>query len=305
MDESVRKMLEEKYGEKLSSLNSAQAFANLGDVIAGGRVGSQNDFYNAQKKEALDSTLGKYDRQNAVSLKINQAMSEDEFKRQQAKDALDFKMQQLLLQKQQNEANLELRKQNMLSQKEERLTRTKERSLKDQELSSTQAKQLGLAESGQLANKQYQEALAKGKASGEFDPTSYSDMLDTSEWAPQWMKSSAGKEAMSAQAAWVESYLRDASGAAIPPSERGAYSKDYFPRPGDTPEILKNKESLRAQKEKAALIGAGPGAKLFEKQEPQKPKAQGFLKVLDPKGNIRLIPANQLDAAINAGGKPL
>lgn len=120
-----------------------------------------------------------------------------------------------------------------------------------------QAKQQGLAEIGNMANSQYEAALRKGQADRSFDPTDPKQFIDNSSWAPKWLKSDAAGEAESAQSAWVESYLRDASGAAIPPSERLSYARDYFPRPGDTPEAVKNKAMLRAQKERNALLAAG------------------------------------------------
>ena len=71
------------------------------------------------------------------------------------------------------------------------------------------------------------------------------------------MKNNKAIEAQAAQSAWVESYLRDASGAAIPPSERMAYAKDFFPQPGDSTDVVANKAQLRAQKMENARIAAG------------------------------------------------
>lgn len=132
--------------------------------------------------------------------------------------------------------------------------RAEARALKQQELSPIQAKQRGLYESGKLAEEQYNTAVGD---KSEFDPTGVGQVIDNSEWAPNWMKNSKAVESQAAQSAWVEGFLRDASGAAIPPNERMAYAKDFFPRPGDTPEVVANKAKLRQQKMENARVASG------------------------------------------------
>lgn len=130
------------------------------------------------------------------------------------------------------------------------------RALKQQELSSTQAKQRGLYEMGKKAEEQFANAIGDGK---EHDPTSVGQIIDNSEWAPNWMKNNKAVESQAAMSAWVEGFLRDASGAAIPPSERMSYAKDFFPMPGDSKEVVANKAALRAQKMENARVAAGVG----------------------------------------------
>lgn len=131
-----------------------------------------------------------------------------------------------------------------------------EKAAKKKELSTTQAKQKGLYEIGLEAERQYNEAIKKGKDEG-YDPTAYLDFLDNASWTPNLIKNNAAIEAEAAQAAWVEAFLRDASGAAIPPSERMAYAKDFFPRPGDSEETVKNKARLRKTKMENARVASG------------------------------------------------
>lgn len=143
-------------------------------------------------------------------------------------------------------------------------------------ISPTEAKQLGLHEMGTRAEQQYQAAV---KNKDEYNPTNPGQWIDNSEWAPAWLKNDKANEAHAAQSAWVEAYLRDASGAAIPPSERMAYAKDFFARPGDSDQVIANKEVLRSQKMQNALVGAGPAAmyasKPLQKTGSQKPGASG------------------------------
>lgn len=138
---------------------------------------------------------------------------------------------------------------------------------KDDELNSVQAKQLGLYKIGKEAEDQYNRAVADKE---EYDPTSSGQWIDNSQWAPNLIKNNKAAESQAAQSSWVESFLRDASGATIQPSERMSYAIDYFPQPGDTAEIVKNKAALRKQKMENSLIGAGPGAKTLNKEGPPK-----------------------------------
>lgn len=119
--------------------------------------------------------------------------------------------------------------------------------------STAQAKQMGLINIGAEAEKQFRKAAAKEG----YDPSSYGDWIDNSEWAPKWMKNDAAIESQAAQSAWVEAFLRDASGAAIPEDERLAYAKDFFPRMGDSPQTITNKERLRKEKMRTAMTAVG------------------------------------------------
>ena len=234
------------YKSQLERSNDVALLANVGNVIAGQQVGSSNPYFEGLNKRASENVDKLQKEQKDL---VDQYLKEKYFNAQLNEKEQDRQLKEMI------------DRQGLQDRQEARKEKYDEKARKDAELSSAQAKQLGLAEMGQLANKQYREAVNQG-----YDPTSYSprDFISQVEWAPQFMKSDAGKKAMAAQSSWVESYLRDASGAAIPPSERGSYAKDYFPRPGDTPEIVANKEALRKQKEKSALIGAGPGAKQFQ-----------------------------------------
>lgn len=261
MNDDVKKYLQEKYSQKLGDINTAQAFANLGDVIAGQRVGSTNPFFSEQKKLAYGSTLGQYEDEQERLAKLAQAQ-----------ELMALRREALMQGAAQKESDRALRQQ--LAGQQMAM-----RSEKENELSAAQAKQFGLAEMGQKAEQQYQTAIQKGKAKGEFDPTSYGDIVDATSWVPNFLKSGSAKEAEAAKSAWVESYLRDASGAAIPPSERLAYAKDFFPEPGDTPDVVANKAELRKQKMQNALLGAGPSAQRMGGQ----PMAQKERKVYQGK----------------------
>ena len=131
---------------------------------------------------------------------------------------------------------------------------------KKKELGATQAKKKNLFDIGVKAENQFDAAVEKGKTGG-YDPTSSVEFIDNSSWAPNWMKSDAAVEARASQDSWIDSFLRDESGAAIPETERGSYRKVYFPVPGDTAQAVANKAALRKQKMAGAaeIAGVDPG----------------------------------------------
>lgn len=172
---------------------------------------------------------------------------------------------------------------------------------KQKELSSAQAKQRGLYEIGQRAENQFSKAT--GDDSGH-DPTSVLEFIDNSKWAPNILKSDKAVESQAAQNAWIESFLRDASGAAIPDSEREAYGRIYFPRPGDTDDVVKNKAALRAQKMDSARIAAGVETGHGPAVSPQVQVAgDDKVEVYAPDGTLKRIKKADLPRAIAAGGR--
>jgi hypothetical protein len=123
-------------------------------------------------------------------------------------------------------------------------------------MSVTQAKQAGLYDQGVEAERQYNEAVS-GKGWDRFDPSSSFNIIDKNDWAPKILKSKEAMRAESAQDRWVEAFLRDASGAAIPADERAPYKADFFPVAGDSPEIVADKARARQIKMESAKRASG------------------------------------------------
>jgi len=69
---------------------------------------------------------------------------------------------------------------------------------------------------------------------------------------------------------FVTAVLRKESGAVISPSEFAGEAQKYFPQPGDTTKVIKQKQEARELAIKALEIQAGPGAKFIK--EPTAPK---------------------------------
>lgn len=67
---------------------------------------------------------------------------------------------------------------------------------------------------------------------------------------------------------FITAVLRKESGAAISPGEFVTAEKLYFPRPGDDPSVIKQKQRARELAIKAMKVQAGPGAKSIEETTP-------------------------------------
>lgn len=71
---------------------------------------------------------------------------------------------------------------------------------------------------------------------------------------------------------WVRANLRRESGAAIGVDEMAQEIRNYFPQPGDSPAVIKQKQQARQRVTDAMRIQAGPGAKMINQaQQPVQP----------------------------------
>lgn len=202
----------------------------------------------------------------------NMGLTREQFEEQKNQNSFgnNLKAKELALMEREKSA-----KEKFLEAKQAEMMAKSEGKTADGSLKPEQAKQLGLYQLGAKAEEQYRNAVAD---KGEYDPASVGQVVDNSEWAPNWMKNDKAIEAQAAQANWVEAFLRDASGAAIPPSERGAYAKDFFAQPGDPESVIANKQSLREQKmENARLSAGGEKAMNYLAKNDQGPRGNSFI----------------------------
>jgi hypothetical protein len=70
---------------------------------------------------------------------------------------------------------------------------------------------------------------------------------------------------------FVNALLRQESGAAITESEFANAKKQYFPQPGDTPQVIKQKAQNRENSIRALEVQAGPGMRRMQQAQPQRP----------------------------------
>jgi hypothetical protein len=91
------------------------------------------------------------------------------------------------------------------------------------------------------------EEIFKDLEKRKFNPASRSFAIQKSSFYPEELMSDQAKEQSQAERNFVNSVLRRESGAAISPSEFTSAEKQYFPRPGDSKDVLKQKELNRGQ----------------------------------------------------------
>lgn len=65
---------------------------------------------------------------------------------------------------------------------------------------------------------------------------------------------------------FITAVLRKESGASISPTEFATAEKNYFPAPGDSEKIVKQKQAAREAAIRGMKISAGPGAKFIEQE---------------------------------------
>ena len=74
------------------------------------------------------------------------------------------------------------------------------------------------------------------------------------------------QQTIQARVNFITAVLRKESGASISPSEFATAEKNYFPAPGDSEKVVKQKQQARDTAINAMKIQAGPGAKFIQPQ---------------------------------------
>lgn len=275
----------EKYNEALSQMKErqsntalAQLAAGIGDALARKDSSSSDRYFQDVRSNIQDQTVGEFNRKKASVLtdvkskqQLNQLDPESQ-ESQNFKKTVEATMPNIvkaygknwkfvtaadrdsILEFGKMRETIDVRKaESQLKYEATKGTRA-DRAMKAQDLSSTRAKQMGLYKNGVAAEQQFLDAT---NDSSDYDPTGSGQLIDNSDWAPNLLKNNKAIESQAARDAWVESFLRDASGAAISEKERGSYNKLYFPQPGDTADVVSNKKALRDEKMRSAAAGAG------------------------------------------------
>lgn len=80
-----------------------------------------------------------------------------------------------------------------------------------------------------------------------------------------WTQSPEQQQVEQAQRDFINAVLRRESGAAIAPSEFDNARKQYFPQPGDSPEVIAQKAQNRETSISAMKAGAGHGGSMIDK----------------------------------------
>ena len=93
-----------------------------------------------------------------------------------------------------------------------------------------------------------------------YDPTNLRDHLTVGSAVGNYLASNEGQQYNQAAMNWVRANLRKESGAAIGVDEARQEIRNYFPQPGDSPEVVQQKAKNRLVVEQAMLQAAGRAA---------------------------------------------
>ena len=129
-------------------------------------------------------------------------------------------------------------------------------------LTEGQAKGVGFA----LRAKEADKILSTIGADGEVQPGLIKRALESTPFIGEglgtmsnWTQSAAQQQVEQAQRNFVNAVLRQESGAVINEDEFNNAKKQYFPQPGDSAEVIKQKAEARKTTIKALETQAGPG----------------------------------------------
>jgi len=78
-----------------------------------------------------------------------------------------------------------------------------------------------------------------------------------------YMRTAEGQKYDQAKRNFINAILRQESGAAIGPNEFASAELQYFPQPGDSPEVIAQKRANRETAVGALKVSAGPGAEVI------------------------------------------
>lgn len=90
-----------------------------------------------------------------------------------------------------------------------------------------------------------------------YDPTSLRDFATTGSTWTNFAATPEGQQYYQAAMNWVRANLRKESGAAIGVDEAKQEIRNYFPRPGDSEEVIAQKSQMRHTVENAMRTAAG------------------------------------------------
>lgn len=131
--------------------------------------------------------------------------------------------------------------------------------------------------------------LLSGMEGAGYDPTSLRDTFTAGRGMANYLATPEGQNYRQAQENWVRANLRKESGAVIGADEMDAEIKNYFPKPGDGPEVVAQKRRNRDLLERNMQREAGRAL------EQASPLGQQMLQ--QPPGKY------QVGQIIEAGGK--
>lgn len=111
-----------------------------------------------------------------------------------------------------------------------------------------------------------------------YDPSNLSDRAAENLPGGNFMLSKGGQQYRQAASEFLAAILRKDTGAAVTKEEWNIYGEQFFPRAGDTPEVIQQKRQARRTAMEALRAGSGAGAPMIPQtpQQPQQPRTGNF-----------------------------
>lgn len=286
----------------LTDLESNLKKANALDSLLGSAVDEQS--YQANRARAIqlglasEKTLPPYYDPNYVKGVRSRVLSiKDQIEHQ-------FKQQELDIRKTESQANV------AKTRAETAKIRAETGGTGSIKMTEAQSKALGFGRRAMLADQLLDQVMQNPNTEVSSIKTQIKAAL------PKWLgnlKDDREQALTTAKLAFVASVLRKESGAAVTKEEFEQYDKIYFPQPGDSPQTLANKKILRQNFIDTERLAAGPAWRDPVSASPRSQSGvrgasgdsnqSSSVRIIAPDGSIRLVPQNQVSAALKAGGR--
>lgn len=166
----------------------------------------------------------------------------------------------------------------------------------EKEPSEGERKQAAFATRAKSANTAYEQYLAENPDAAEMSIKDY-QLLEKAPIAGSSFISPKAKMIKQLEKEFIGSILRPETGAAASDEEWSMYGGKYFPRPGDTPEILARKKQVRQQDIDTMATMAGKAAGQIKEPAP--------LAVIDRKNDITPAASTTAASSTTPGRKHL
>lgn len=250
-------------GGKVADASSVRRFADAStDQNQRFLTGLRQDEEGAEKSRGKEEALAEY----LMNKKADREKLASQEKLQGQKQLYDEAKQERRFAQEDS-----LKKQDLALRREELAMKGKTENLKqakEKEPSQPQFKDAGYGKRIEQANAVLEQLNEEG-----YDRTSTMEGLKS--YLPRQLQSASLQKQEQAERNFVNAVLRQESGAAISTSEFANAEKQYFPRAGDTPEVLAQKKQNRDQQLEMFRAAAGRAWDKVPSVALEKPKVKG------------------------------
>lgn len=290
---------EDEMKQRQSDLGLSQLAAGIGDALARRSSAATDDYFNNRRNQIKDETIGEFNRKKA------NAIAEESLRREQnnydpnSQESKNFRSlvestmpniakaygqhwDKVSASDQKNILDFGKMRETLDARKEYQQEKMEQLKNKEVSLKQNQAAALGFGKRVEQANNIFDELSANGY--NRSDISSGIGALLPNVW-----KSNNAQKQDQAERNFVNAVLRRESGAAISPSEFQSAEKQYFPRAGDSAEVVEQKRMNRLQSLESLKAEAGKAydqIPLMSKQNNHNPTSNKFPMTIRKDGQV-------------------